>query len=108
MAKLVAGLRYKVVGSIPEGVFGIFLSLNPSDCTMALRSIQLLTEMSTGDIFYGDKGGRCVGLTALPRLCADCLEMWEPQHRGTLRACPGQKWDSFYSIIMIYIDKRMF
>jgi len=40
-------------------------------------------------IFPGGKGGRCVGLTTLPHLCADCLEIWEPQLPGTLRACTG-------------------
>jgi len=33
--------------------------------------------------------GRCVGLTTLPHSYADCLEIWEPQPPGTLRACPG-------------------
>ena len=28
-------------------------------------------------------------LTTLPPSCADCLEIWEPQPPGTLRACPG-------------------
>jgi len=37
----------------------------------------------------GGKGGRCVRLTTLPLSCADCLEVWEPQPPGTLRACPG-------------------
>jgi len=37
----------------------------------------------------GCKGGQCVGLTTLPPSCADCLEIWEPQPPGTLRACPG-------------------
>ena len=32
------------------------------------------------------KGGWCVGLTTLPPSCADCLEIWEPQTPGTLRA----------------------
>jgi len=40
-------------------------------------------------MFPAGKGGRCVGLTTLPPSCADCLEMWEPQPPGTLRACPG-------------------
>jgi len=40
-------------------------------------------------MFPGGKGGRCVGLTTLPPSCADCLENWEPQPPGTLRACPG-------------------
>jgi hypothetical protein len=39
--------------------------------------------------FLGGKGGRCVGLTTLPYSCAECLEIWEPQPPGTLRACPG-------------------
>jgi len=37
----------------------------------------------------GGKGDRCVGLTTLPPSCADCLEIWEPQPPGTLRACNG-------------------
>jgi len=40
-------------------------------------------------IFPGDKGGWYVGLTTLPRSCANCLEIWEPQTPGTLWACPG-------------------
>ena len=30
MAQLVKALRYKVVGSIPDGIIGIFHSLGPS------------------------------------------------------------------------------
>ena len=41
------------------------------------------------EYFLGGKGGRCVGLTTLPHSCADCLDIWEPQSPGTLRACPG-------------------
>jgi hypothetical protein len=44
---------------------------------MALGSTQSLIEMG--------KSGQCVGLT-LSRSCADCLEIWEPQPPGTLRA----------------------
>ena len=40
-------------------------------------------------MFPGGKDGRCVRLTTLPPSCADCLEIWEPQSPGTLRACPG-------------------
>ena len=50
--------------------------------------------MSTRNISRG-KGGRCVELTTLAHSCADCLEIWEPQHPGTLRVCPGIKWDCF-------------
>ena len=41
------------------------------------------------DYFLGDKGGRCVGLTTLPPSRADCLEIWELEPLGTLRACTG-------------------
>jgi hypothetical protein len=37
----------------------------------------------------GLEDGRCVGLTTLPPLCADCLQIWEPQPPGNLRDCPG-------------------
>ena len=52
---------------------------NPSGRIVALGSTQPLTEMSTRNISWGGKGGRCVGLTILPPLCADSLEIWEPQ-----------------------------
>jgi len=55
----------------------------------ATGSTQPLTEMSTRNISWGVKGGRCVGLTTLPSSCADCLEIWEPQPLGTLRAFPS-------------------
>ena len=34
----------------------------------------------------GGKGGRCVGATTLPPSCAECQEIWEPQHPGPLYA----------------------
>jgi hypothetical protein len=40
------------------------------------------------EYFLGSEGGRCVGLTALPPSCADCLEFWGPQPPGTLKARP--------------------
>jgi hypothetical protein len=45
--------------------------------------------MSTRNISWGGKGGRCLRLTTLPPSCADCLEIREPQPPGTLRACSG-------------------
>jgi len=47
------------------------------------------------EYFLGGKGGQCIGLTTLPPSCDDCLEIWEPQPPGTLRACPGLSWDCF-------------
>jgi hypothetical protein len=51
-------LRYcatnrKVAGSIPDVVMEFFIDINPSDRTMALRSTQSLTEMSTRSISWG-------------------------------------------------------
>jgi hypothetical protein len=59
---------------------------------MALGLTQSVTEVSTRVISWGN-GSQCVGLT-LP-LCADFLDVWEPQPHGTLRACPGLEWDCF-------------
>ena len=73
----------KVAGSIPDGDIGVFHSQNPSGRSMALVLTQPLKEMSTRNMSRG------VGLTSLPPSCADCLEIWEPQPPGTLRACPG-------------------
>jgi len=46
-------------------------------------------------MFPAGKGGRCVGLTNLPPSCAECLEIWEPQPPGTLRAYLGLYRDCF-------------
>jgi hypothetical protein len=78
----------KFVGSIPDGVTGIFHWHNPSGRTMVLWLTKPLTEMRTG-IIPGGKGGRCVGLTTLPLSCPECLIIWEPQPPGTLRVCQG-------------------
>ena len=42
-------------GSIPDGVIAIFHQHNPSSQTIALRSTQPLTEMSTRNISLGEK-----------------------------------------------------
>ena len=63
----------KVAGSIPDGVIGIFHSINPFGPAMALGSTQILTEMSIRVISWRGKGGRYVGLTILPPSCADCV-----------------------------------
>jgi hypothetical protein len=63
-------------------------SYNASGPTMALESTQLLTGISTRNIFW-DNGGRCVGLKILPPSYADCLKIWDPQPPGTFGACQG-------------------
>jgi hypothetical protein len=45
----------KVVGLIPDGIIGFLNLPNPSSRTMALRSTQPLTQMSTKNL-PGDKG----------------------------------------------------
>jgi hypothetical protein len=61
-------------------------------------STKPLTEMSTRNISWGGGGGEddlWVRLTTLPPSCADCLEIWEPQPTGNLRACPGLDRDCY-------------
>jgi hypothetical protein len=76
----------KVAGWSPDGVTGIFQWLNPSGCIVALGSSQKCVP----GILPGGKDGRCVGLTNLPLLCADCLEILEPQPHGTPRPVAGK------------------
>jgi hypothetical protein len=45
--------RRKVAGSIPDGVTGIFLWLNPSGRIVALGSTKPLTEMTTKNPSWG-------------------------------------------------------
>ena len=76
-------LSRKVAGSISDGVIGIFRPhYGPGVDSASNRN-------EYQEYFLGGKGGRCVGLTTLPPLCADCLEIWQPHPPGTLRACPG-------------------
>ena len=56
------------------------------------------------EYFLWIRGGRCVRLTTLPSSCADCLEIWEPQPPGTLRACPGLHRECFTFTCMSYLD----
>ena len=95
----------KVVGLILT-VIGIFHWHNPSSRTMALGSIQPLTEISTRNISWGRKGSWCMGLTTLPPSYAERLDIREAQPPGTHRACPGLYRDCFtltFYIIYIYI-----
>jgi hypothetical protein len=92
-----SGLRHcatsrKVAGSIPDGVIGNFHSFRPH-YGPGIDSASNRNEYQ--EYFLGGKGGWCVGLTNLPPSCADCLEIWEPQPSGTLRACPDLYSDCF-------------
>jgi hypothetical protein len=57
------------------------------------------------NISWGNKRGRYVGLTTLPHSCADCLEIWEPQLRGALKAYPGMQRDLLYLILYEVIGR---
>jgi len=78
--------RYKpeVRGIYSRWCHWIFSWLSPS----GLGSTQTLPKMSTRNISWGGKDYRCVGLTNWPPSFADCLEIWESQPSGNLRACP--------------------
>ena len=91
VAELVEALRYK-----PESRgfhsqwcywnFSLTLSFRPH-YGLGVDSASNRNEYQ--EYFLRSKGGRCVGLTTLLLSCADCLEIWEPQPSGILRACPG-------------------
>jgi hypothetical protein len=67
---------WKVAGSIPGGVIGIFHWQIPScRCGPGIDSVFNRNEYH--EYFLGGKGGRYVALTNLPPSCADCLEIWE-------------------------------
>ena len=52
--------------------------------TPGVDSFSIINEYQ--EHFLGVKGGRCVELTNLPPSCIYCLEIWEPQPPGILRA----------------------
>ena len=91
VAQLVEVLRYK-----PEGrgfdsrwchwTFSLTQSFRPH-CGPEVDSASNRNEYQV--YFLGAKGGRCAGLTTLLPSCAECVEIWEPQPPGKLRACPG-------------------
>ena len=68
----------KVVGSIPDGVNGIFFIDIILPAAASNRN-------EYQEYFLGGKSGRCVVLTTLPPSCADCQEIlwastsWNPQ-----------------------------
>ena len=97
VAQLVEALRYK-----PEG-----RGFNSRWCQSNFSLTSFRPHHGSGvdsasnrneyqEYFLGVKGGQCIGLTTLPPSRADCLEIWEPQPPGTLRACPGLSWDCFF------------
>ena len=86
---------WKVAFSIPDGV--VWPHYGPVVDSASKRN-------ENQEYFLGGKCGQCVQLTTVPPSCADCLEIWEPQPPGTLRACPGLQWHCFtgYGSPLIY------
>jgi hypothetical protein len=78
----------KVPDLIPDGAIRIFHWRNPFGYTMALGSTQVLTKMSTRNIFWGWR--RPVPRAdSLATFMCHCLEIWEPRPPETSRVCPG-------------------
>ena len=86
VAHFVEALRYKPDSRWGHCSFSLTQSLRPHYGTEVDLAFN---RHEYQDYFLGGKGGRRIGLTALAPSCADCLEIWEPEPPGTLRACPG-------------------
>ena len=68
VAQVVDALLYK-----PEGRGFDFHWHNPSGCTIAPEMDSSSNSIEDQKHCMDGKGGRCVGLTALPPSCANCL-----------------------------------
>jgi len=59
----------------------LFAAWNPMSKTAHIYCDPCPVQLNSNIVMH-------TGLTTLPPSCADCLEIWEPQPPGTLRACP--------------------
>jgi hypothetical protein len=86
---------WKVAGSAPDKVVGIFNRSNPSSRNVILGSTQPLTEMNTRDL----PGGKDRSVRKVDNLTAICepivWKMWEPRRLTTLWASEACYRDSF-------------
>ena len=73
LARLVEALRYKTEGRVFDSRWChsnfFFYNIILPAALWPLGWIQSLTEISTRNISWGGKGGRCVGLSTLPLSC---------------------------------------
>jgi hypothetical protein len=72
----------QVAVSIPDSGFEIFHFADPFACA-GIDSTSNVSEYQ--EFSLEGKGGRCVGLTTLPRTYASCLKILKPQTFGALR-----------------------
>jgi hypothetical protein len=93
-----------VAGSILDEVIGFF---NPSSSTMALRSTQCLTEMSTRNLL-GGKGRPVRKADNLTAICEPIVyKMWDYQRLTTQWASMACYRDSFtFFNFYIYITRN--
>jgi hypothetical protein len=88
VTQLVKALRYKPEVSGFDGVIGIFFDIIlPAAFDPRVSSFFKRNEYQK--YFLASKCGGCVGLTILQHYCTDCLEIWDPQLPGNLRASKG-------------------
>jgi hypothetical protein len=96
--QLVQALRYKSKCRGFDSRFS-YRNFSITSFRQPLGLTQSVTEMS--------QGGQRIELTNLRRSCAHCLEIWEPQTPGTLRACLGLQRDCFtFTIVAITLSRR--
>ena len=61
MAHLLEALSFKLEGSIPDDIIGIFHCLSPFSHLLPWNPLSLLTEISTRDISWGGGGLNVAG-----------------------------------------------
>ena len=78
----------KVAGSIPDRVNGP-LHWHETSSRYGPEVDSASNRNEYQEYFLRGKSGRCIRRTTLLPPCTDCLEIWEPQPPGSLRARPG-------------------
>ena len=92
VVQLVEALRYKSEGrgfDFPMVSLEFFINIILPAALWPMGVDSASNRNEYQEYFLGGKGGRCLRLTTLPPSCAVCLEIWEPQPSGNLKACPG-------------------